>query len=608
MAENEQPQGPERDGGAGDSQQAPAQPGAQQPVPPQSFGGWPPPSPGVFREFGAQGGWPSQQPAAGPLPGYPPQPPKSGYPPAAPGPGFWQQGQYAPPAQGGFQGVPGQPGYPYSQPPTPPAKNSMFLMLTLGGLALLVILVPLLLFALSRNPSPTPTTAQATTTSAPTATPTSTSDWVFTPDGTAPTSAQCVNVVAIACYSPEQIQEAFSLNALYKQGFDGKGQTIVIVGAGNTQNIEGDLQAFDKAWGLPDPPSFKILQPFGAPTPYTCPNAGPSIDFLQVETALDVEWSHAMAPGASIVMVVGPNKEQTYFPVPKNAPLCGLYDLEEAVNYALDNHLGNIISISYGGSELGADTDTSVDKANEQKEYNAGHAIFQKAASMGVTVMASAGDDGATNPNDYVNQQSYWKTPNVSWPASDPYVLAVGGTSLTIKDANGTYDSETAWNDNGATGGGLSVLFGEPSYQKKAQNQSLFQGKRGLPDVAFPADINYLLYEKSDYGTVDPSKWAHWNLIGGTSASSPCWAGLIAIADQISVQSGGKPLGYIQPGLYSLQGQGFHDITHGDNNFAHVAGYQALQGFDLVSGWGTPIADQLLPALVQAVQQAGNSP
>jgi subtilase family serine protease len=504
--------------------------------------------------------------------------------------------------------VPGQPGYPYNQPPTPPAKNSMFLMMTLGGLALLVILVPLLLFALSRNGSPTTPITQATATSVPTATPTPTSDWVFTPAGTAPTSAQCMNVIDVPCYSPEEMQEAFSLNALYKQGLDGKGQTIVIIGAGNTQNIQSDLQAFDKAWGLPDPPSFKIIKPYGDPTSYTCNDGGPGFDGLQVETALDVEWSHAMAPGASIVMVVGSNKERTYFPVPKNAPTCGFYDLEQPVNYALDNHLGNIISISYGGSELGADTDTSVDKANEKKEYDTAHAIFQKAASMGVTVMSSAGDSGATNNNDYVNQRSFWNKPNVSWPASDPYVLAIGGTSLTIQDANGTYGSETAWNNGGATGGGLSVLYGEPSYQKKVQDQSIFQGKRGMPDVAFPADVNYLLYEQSDYGPIDASKWAHWNLIGGTSASSPCWAGLIAIADQISVQSGGKPLGFIQPGLYSLQGQNFHDVTRGDNSFQHVAGYQALTGFDLVTGWGTPIADQLLPALVQAVQKVGNSP
>jgi len=512
-----------------------------------------------------------------------------------------------PPAPGSFQGLPGQPpGFTGYQPPR---KNSPFLIIAFGGLILLVILVPLLLVALSRPPSSSSNTPQATTgPAAPAATPTPASDSAFTPAGTAPTTQQCMKEIVVACYSPEEMQKAFSLNPLYKQRFDGKGQTIVIIGAGNTQNIQSDLQGFDKAWGLPDPPSFRVLQPFGQPTPYSCASTGLPGDGLQVETALDVEWSHAMAPGASIVMVVGPNKELKYLPAPKNAPLCGLYDLEDAVSYALDNHLGNIISISYGGSELGADTDTSVDKANEQKEYNAGHAIFQRAASMGVTVMASAGDSGATNGNDYQNYQSYWKTPNVSWPASDPYVLAVGGTTLTIQDANGTYGSETAWNSGGSTGGGLSILYSEPNYQKKVSNQGLFQGHRGIPDVAFPADVNYLLYEQSDFGTVNVAKWPHWNLIGGTSASSPCWAGIIAIADQMSTQAGGKPLGWIQPGLYSLQGQDFHDITQGNNNFARVAGYQAMPGYDLVTGWGTPIADQLLPALIQAVQQAGNTP
>lgn len=129
-----------------------------------------------------------------------------------------------------------------------------------------------------------------------------------------------------------------------------------------------------------------------------------------------------------------------------------------------------------------------------------------------------------------------------------------------------------------------------------------------MPDVAFPSDVNYLLYESNDPSTIDVSKWPHWNLIGGTSASSPCWAGIIAIADQISTQQNGGPLGYIQPGLYSLQGKDFHDITQGDNNFAKVTGYQAGTGYDLVTGWGTPMADQLVPALIQAVQQVGNQP
>jgi subtilase family serine protease len=414
--------------------------------------------------------------------------------------------------------------------------------------------------------------------------------------------------LGLPCYSPEQIQKAFGLDSLYRQGYDGKGQTIVILGTGNTPNIEKDLKAFDKAWGLPDPPSFKILQPFGPPVPYTCFGGE---DGLQIETTLDVEWSHAIAPGASIVVVIGANSEQTYLPPPAGATNCSFYDLEQAAAYALDNHLGNIISISYGGSELGAKTDTATDKANEQKELSAADSIFKRAASMGVTVMASTGDTGATNGDDNSDPSKYWDKPNISWPASDPYVLAVGGTTLTIKDDSGTYGNEVVWNDpatGGATGGGISALYDEPAYQKTVPNQALFQGKRGIPDVAFPADVNYSLYVSLSPGIVDAAKYPHWVLIGGTSASSPCWAGIIAIADQMSVQMGGQPLGFIHPALYSLQGQGMHDITQGDNSFIGVQGYKAEQGYDLASGWGTPIADQFIPALVQAVQQVGNTP
>ena len=613
MADQNNPQGPDKGIGPGSNQPAQGQPGGPPPpMAPQPYGAWSPPTTDPFREFGPQSGWPAPRPPAGPPPGYPMQPPAGpppGYPvqpatgpfaPGTPGPGFWQPGAVPPP---GYQGMPGQPQGYINQPP--PAKNSNFLIIALSGLALLVILVPLVLLALARPPSVVSTGPQPTATSgSATATPAS-PNGIFKPDGTGPTSDACTQLISVPCYSPEEMQQAFSLNSLYKQGFDGKGQTIVIIGAGHTPNIEKDLKGFDKAWGLPDPPSLQILKPFGEPATYDC---GGRVDGLELENTLDVEWSHAMAPGANIVLVVGPNTEQTYLPAPKDAPPCGLYDLEEAVSYALDHKLGNIITISYGGSELGTDTDTSVDKANEQKEYDAAHAIFQRAASMGVTVLSSSGDNGATNPDDYINQTQYWKTPNVSWPASDPYVLAVGGTSLTIKDPTGDYGDETAWNNGGSSGGGLSILYGEPDYQKKVPDQTMLQGKRGVPDVAFPADVNYLLYESDDPTTIDISKWPHWNLIGGTSASSPSWAGLIAIADQMSEQAGGGPLGYIHPGLYSLLGQNFHDITKGNNNFERVTGYPAVAGYDLVTGWGTPIADQLLPALIQAVQQVGNKP
>ncbi len=561
------------------------------------------PPPDGFREFGATDGPPHQRQPAIPPAGYPAQPPMGSPASGVPG-STWQPGVMPPPV-GGIQSGSGQPqGFIPVQSP-PPRRNSPVLIIALAGLALVVIIVPLVLLALSRGPSPIVSNPQTTATSGPAATPTS-QGAVFKPDGTAPTSEQCESRIGVPCYSPEQIQQAFNLNPLYRQGYDGKGQTIVVIGAGHSANVENDLKAFDKAWGLPDPPSFKIIQPFGPPVDYDCNGGG---DGLEIENTLDVEWSHAIAPGANIILLIGPNTERTYFPVPEDAPHCALYDLEEAVAYALDNHLGNIITISYGGSELGGRNDTATDKANIKKEFNAANAIFKRAANMGVTVLASAGDSGVTNPNDYKDPSKFWDKPNVSWPASDPYVLAIGGTTLQIKDASGTYGSEKVWagTGNGATGGGLSAFFEEPAYQKTAPDQTLFQGKRGMPDVAFPADVNYALYATADFGSIGPS-WPHWTVIGGTSASAPCWAGLVAIANQMSAEAGGKSLGFIHPALYSLQGEGMHDITQGNNSYVGVTGYRAQSGYDLVTGWGTPIADQLLPALIEAVQQVGNTP
>jgi subtilase family serine protease len=579
-------------------QNKPQQPGA----PPSSLpfspaGAWPSP-PDTFREFSATPAWPPQQPTAQPPLSYPAQPP------IVPGSGYWPS-VGAPPAKGTPVGPPAgwrvsgqlptlqQPG---QQPP--PAKTSPMLLALFGGLALLIILVPIVLLLTSHTPTvtlqPTPT-VPTTPTLAPTPTPPAS---FFKPAGTAPTANDCLKGFSGApCYSPEQMQRAFSLEPLYQQGITGAGQTIVLIEAGNTDTVEQDLRAFDKAWGLPDPPSFKILQPFGPPVPYKCEGAG---DGLQEETTLDVEWAHAMAPGANIVIVVGANNERKIAPPPHETK-CGLYYLEDDVAYALDNHLGNIISISFGGSELSAPNERPDEKANDQKELANANAIFQRAAQEGVTVLASSGDSGATLPGMDINDPTVtWNIATVSWPASNPYVLSVGGTTLQLKDDAGTYGSETAWNNpgiNGATGGGISALYSEPDYQKNAPDQSIFNGKRGVPDLAFPADVNYSLYYSGTPGEVDPAKWPHWGLIGGTSASSPCVAGILALAAQMR----GKPLGDIHAALYSLQGQGMNDITQGDNSFAGVKGYQALPGYDLVTGWGTPIADQFVPALVQAL-------
>jgi hypothetical protein len=415
----------------------------------------------------------------------------------------------------------------------------------------------------------------------------------FKASGAGPANQQCVTQFGQPCYSPQDIQQAFRLNPLYRQGYTGKGQTIVLLGVGNTTTLQDDARTFDQAWGLPAI-NLTILQPFGSPTPYSCADG---VDDLAEENTLDVEWAHAIAPGAKIVLLIGSNDSHQS---PQDN--CFFVGIDDAISYAVDHQLGQVISMSYGSSELGLVTDTPDERAREQQAYGDDHALFHKAVGEGMTILAASGDAGVTNENDYTKSGSYWNKPNVSWPASDSDVLAVGGTRLNVDVNTSVYTSEVVWNDDlGVSGGGLSSVFTEPSYQKNLPNQNLLGGRRALPDVAFPAD-NMLTYESFSPGTFQNTpQWAHWEVIGGTSVSTPCWAALIAIADQMR----GKPLGLVQPALYSLAGKDMHDILAGDNSYAQVQGYKAQKGFDLATGWGTPIANVFLPALVQAANKAG---
>jgi subtilase family serine protease/transposase-like protein len=448
-----------------------------------------------------------------------------------------------------------------------------------GLLIILVVgVVAVTVFHLSFSP------ASLLTDSTPFATPTP-SGPVFSPNGLGPNEVNCSN-----CYNPEQIQQAFGLNPLYRQGLEGQGQTIVILGLGNTSSLKADLTQFDLAWGLPDP-TLQVIQPHGPPTPYTCPD---NEDDLQFENTLDVEWAHAIAPAAKIVLLIGDNSGGT-----TSKEHCIHWSLLDDVTYALDHHLGNIISISYAGSELGDLSQTASERAQNKAFYQEADAVFKRAATMHVTVIASSGDEGATSRDDLTKTDSYWKQANVEWPASDPYVLGVGGTSLDIADPTGTYNDEAVWFEanESASGGGVSAVFSEPAYQKQVANQKMFKGKRGVPDVAFPAE-DFLVYESEipwEAATTTPAL-THWYLAGGTSLSTPCWAGLIALANQLY----GKPLGFIQPALYGMNGEYLNDITVGNNTFAGVTGYEAQPGYDLVTGWGTPVANRFIPALIQA--------
>jgi subtilase family serine protease len=362
------------------------------------------------------------------------------------------------------------------------------------------------------------------------------------------------------------LQTAYGLTPLLKAGYNGTGQTIVIIESFGSPTIEADLKAFDAAYDLPDAPSFQVLAPLGT-VPFDL-NNNDQVAWA-FETTLDVQWAHAMAPGAAIVVLTSP--------VDETQGIQGLPEFLELEKYALDNHLGHIISQSWGTAE-----NTLFDTAGKKLIFDF-ETFYARTAFEHVTVLAGAGDFGSANVD--VNG-NFYPFATVLFPASSPFVLAVGGTSLKA-NSTGVFQSETVWNDmNGATGGGVSQYFNQPFYQywlpQSAQKQ--LGQHRGIPDVAFNADPVFT-YVGFYPNPADNGFYTN----GGTSESTPAWAGIIAIANQLA----GRPLGFVNAALYGLGALGqqadfFHDVTVGNNGAHGIAGYNATTGWDLSSGWGTP--------------------
>ncbi|MDR3540156.1 MAG: S53 family peptidase [Desulfosporosinus sp.] len=323
---------------------------------------------------------------------------------------------------------------------------------------------------------------------------------------------------------PSQIKKAYGLDTVAATG---KNQTIGIVVAYGSPTIASDLSSFSKKFGLPTA-SLTIATPQGR----VKTNAG-----WALETSLDVEWAHALAPDAKILLV--------------EAKSASLTDLLGAEDYAA-SHGAQVINNSWGASEF----------ATEGK-YDS---YFTK---LGVTYVAASGDSGA----------------GVSWPASSPSVLAVGGTTLKL-DASGNYDGESGWS---GSGGGISAYVAEPTYQSSLY--SLLGGKRGVADVAFNADPNTGV---TVYCSTKQNGISGWFQVGGTSFSAPAWSAMVALANE------GRPLSLssadVLSKVYSLANSAsyttnFNDIVSGYN------GYQASVGYDLVTGLGSAKANNLIPAL-----------
>ena len=400
-----------------------------------------------------------------------------------------------------------------------------------------------------------------------------------------------------ACYGPHAIRAAYGLTPMIDAGFNGKGRTIVILVPFGSPTALADLQAFDAAFGLPNPPSFKIVTMPG--TPAFDLNDGNHVVWAQ-ETSLDVQWAHAVAPGANIVVVVAASNSDS--------------DLLAGLNLAIDKRLGDVISMSFGVSEA------SLSDADGLRIVRAWERAFKRARERRITVFAAAGDSGSTSIADEFGDVFPFQ--NVSYPASSPQVTAVGGTNLFFGKGDqaappggpdgGEYLGEIVWNDQPqgimlAGGGGVSALFERPGYQAAlpASARRTLGMRRGIPDVAYNAGVVggvpvYLGF----FGTTAPIV----GIFGGTSAGSAQWAGVIADLNQVV----GRPLGFLNHHLYTVgligmreregghfgaRGRLFNDITVGDNGFCGtdtewnsvcVPGFSATKGWDLTTGWGTP--------------------
>jgi len=335
-------------------------------------------------------------------------------------------------------------------------------------------------------------------------------------------------------FAPQDLIKAYNLSGVQENGSN---QIIALFELASY--LASDINQYAHFFGLPAPQLKNVLVDGG------------SKSGIDAEVTLDIELALALAPASQIYVYEGPNSNQ------------GVLDTYNRI--ATDN-IAKQVSTSWGLGE---------NLVNAQY-LNAENAIFQQMAAQGQTMYAAAGDSGAYD--DYGNNSS--KTLVVDDPASQPYVVGVGGTRLSVNSATGVYKSESVWNDglgNGAGGGGVSKVWSIPSWQSKVS--TLYsKTHRNVPDVSLNADPNsgYAIYYNGQ-----------WQIYGGTSCAAPLWAAFTALINQQLAAAHKPVLGFANPLFYAI-GTGaayltdFHDITTGNNLF-----YKAQAGYDNASGWGS---------------------
>jgi subtilase family serine protease len=409
----------------------------------------------------------------------------------------------------------------------------------------------------------------------------------------APPPSPAASCIPAGCYTPQQLQVAYGVKPLLDHGITGRGQTVVLPELAESQlnpplvtDVRQDMAAFDSLFGLPAARMRVDTALAGSRSPWLAFG----------EEVLDVEMVHALAPDATLVILLVPS---TSLDSTSNAVSAAVASLR------LGSAVGGVMSIS-AAAQIGGEQCVSRTQAGDV------NAALQTAIDRGMTVVAASGDMGAAAYQCDVYSALTGTPPaapvkGVNLLASDPLVLGAGGTALTASHATGAWTSETAWglasgnpgNAGGsfqASGGGFSTLFTRPAYQAGVPGTG---ATRGVPDVSADASDRpgAAVVFSNGTGSIVQSH-------GGTSASAPIWAALIALADQYA----GHRLGFVNPAIYGIARspyyhRAFHDITSGNNTvqFAPktITGYQAAPGWDPVTGLGSPDAEVLVPLLAR---------
>ena len=389
-------------------------------------------------------------------------------------------------------------------------------------------------------------------------------------------------------YTPYALYKAYNELPLLNSGYQGQYETIAVTDAYGDPTASADLAEYDALYNVSTPPSFNVIYPYGQSALGTVTNDIGSVETLwEVESSLDIEMSHGFAPQANVVDVVSPDAD---------------YTLTQSLVNIIENHLANVISNSWGAPE--PEVGSCIDYT---------HPFFKMAAATGITVLAASGDNGSAGYDPNVPR-------SIIWPSNDPYVTAVGGTTIFMNGTISTVQNplngppsvtevynpiamvnETAW--DGYSGGGYSVVFTRPYWQHGygLPTTGKHAYRRGVPDVAANA-----MFGGNDF--VFNGLTAGSFLFGGTSFASPTWAGIVATMDSYIASIQGVQLGYLNPALYSIlnspvYNESFYNVKYGYNGPDGL--FNAHAGWNPVTGLGSPETAFLAKELAEYSFKAG---